>query len=162
MTEKRNVRASEIRESVRDEVSRPQGTWTPPALLDAPKPRPGYVQRWVATSIQGKDTPDNVYKRMREGWETRPASTVKSTLFPTINHGQWEGCIGIEGMLLCEMPIEKHKQMKAYYSGKSHEQNESLSGDLDALGRKAGQPIFQERKSSVSGGRQVSVMEDKP
>ena len=52
--------------------------------------------------------------------------------------------------------------MKAYYSGKSHEQNESLSGDLDALGRKAGQPIFQERKSSVSGGRQVSVMEDKP
>ena len=71
MTEKRNVRASEIRESVRDEVSRPQGTWTPPALLDAPEPRPGYVQRWVATAIQGKDTPDNVYKRMREGWETQ-------------------------------------------------------------------------------------------
>jgi hypothetical protein len=85
---------------------------------------------------------------------------VKSTLFPTINHGQWEGCIGIEGMLLCEMPEDKHKAMKAYHNGKSREQNDSLSGDLDALGRKAGQPIFQERKSSVSGGRQMSVMDD--
>ena len=140
MTEKRNVRAQEVRESVRDEESRPQTNWTPPALLDAPEPRSGYIQRWVATSIQGKDTPDK--------------------LFPTINHGQWEGCIGIEGMLLCEMPIEKHKQMKSYYANKSLEQNESLAGDLDALGRKAGQPIFQERKSSVSGGRQMSAMED--
>ena len=91
----------------------------PPALLDAPEPRPGFVQRWVATSIQGKDTPDNVYKRMREGWEARPANTVKNQLFPTINHGQWEGCIGIEGMLLCEMPKEKHRQMKEYYGTKS-------------------------------------------
>mgnify|MGYP003118836597 FL=1 len=160
MTENRNVRAEETRTSVRDEDSRPQTHWTPPALLDAPESRPGYVQRWVATSIQGKDTPDNVYKRMREGWEPRPASTVKSKLFPTINHGQWEGCIGIEGMLLCEMPQEKHKQMKNYYNNKSNEQNESLSGDLNALENKTGQRIFQERKSSVSGGRQVSVMND--
>jgi len=160
MTEKRNVRAQEARENVRDEESRPQTSWTPPALLDAPEPRPGFVQRWVATSIQGKDTPDNVYKRMREGWEARPANTVKNQLFPTINHGQWEGCIGIEGMLLCEMPQEKHRQMKKYYGSKSLEQNQSLSGDLDALGQKTGQQIYQERKSSVSGGRQLSAMED--
>ena len=160
MVDKRNVRADELRISMRDEESRPQTNWTPPALLDAPDPRPGYVQRWVATSIQGKDTPDNVYKRMREGWVARPAETVKSKLFPTINHGQWEGCIGIEGMLLCEMPIEKHRQMKAYYQNKSGEQNESLAGDLDALGQKTGQRIFQERKSSVSGGRSISAMDD--
>tara|TARA_R100001480_G_scaffold152540_1_gene154686 strand:- start:732 stop:1220 length:489 start_codon:yes stop_codon:yes gene_type:complete len=160
MTEKRNVRAQEVRENVRDIESRPQASWTPPALLDAPDARPGFVQRWVATSIQGKDTPDNVYKRMREGWEARPASTVKNQLFPTINHGQWEGCIGIEGMLLCEMPIEKHRQMKSYYAGKSVEQNQSLTSDLTALEQKSGQKIYQERKSSVSGGRQVSVMED--
>jgi hypothetical protein len=63
-------------------------------------------------------------------------------------------------MLLCEMPQEKHKQMKNYYNNKSNEQNESLSGDLNALENKTGQRIFQERKSSVSGGRQVSVMND--
>ena len=55
---------------------------------------------------------------------------------------------------------EKHKQMKQYHQNKSVEQNESLAGDLNALEQRTGQKIFQERKSSASGGRQVSVMSD--
>tara|TARA_B110000285_G_scaffold114248_1_gene129561 strand:- start:214 stop:696 length:483 start_codon:yes stop_codon:yes gene_type:complete len=160
MTEKRNVRANETRNSMRDEQSRPETAWKPPSLLDAPEPRPGHTQRWIATSIQGKDTPDNVYKRMREGWSPRSADSVRDALFPTINHGQWAGSIGIEGMLLCEMPIEKHRQMKNYYNNKSVEANQSVAGDLDALGRKTGQPIYQERKSTSSRGRDLSVMDD--
>ena len=98
---------------------------------------------------------------MREGWEPRKASTVKDQKFPTINHGQWAGCIGIEGMLLCEMPKEKHLSMKAYYQGKSNDQNEALTGELDSLGRKTGTQFFQERKSSSSRGREnLSAMED--
>ena len=160
MTEKRNVRANETRNSTRNEQSRPDTAWKPPSLLDAPEPRPGYTQRWIATSIQGKETPDNVYKRMREGWEPRSADSVKDPLFPTINHGQWAGSIGIEGMLLCEMPVEKHRQMKNYYHNRSVEANESIAGDLEALGRNNGQPIYQERKSSSSRGRDLSVMDD--
>ena len=160
MTEKRNVRANETRNSMRDEQSRPETAWKPPSLLDAPEPRPGQTQRWIATSIQGRDTPDNVYKRMREGWEPRKADTVKDKLFPTINHGQWAGSIGIEGMLLCEMPVEKHRQMKNYYHSRSLEANESVAGDLDALGRKTGQPIYQERKSTSSRGRDIAAMDD--
>ena len=160
MTEKRNVRANETRNSTRNEQSRPDTAWKPPSLLDAPEPRPGYTQRWIATSIQGKETPDNVYKRMREGWEPRNADSVKDPLFPTINHGQWAGSIGIEGMLLCEMPKEKHQPMKEYYHNRSVEANESVAGDLEALGRNNGQPIYQERKSSSSRGRDLSVMED--
>ena len=158
MVEKRNVRANEIRDSIRQQ--KPAVSWKPPSLLDAPECRPGYVQRWITTSIQGKETPDNVYKRMREGWEPRKADTVKEKLFPTINHGQWAGSIGIEGMLLCEMPVEKHRQMKDYYHNRSVEANESIAGDLEALGRKTGQPIYQDRKSSMSRGRDVSVMDD--
>ena len=161
MSINRNVRNEDLRVSVRDEESRPQTNWTPPALLDAPEARPGFVQRWVSTTIQGKETPDNVYKRMREGWEPRKSSTVKDQKFPTINHGQWAGCIGIEGMLLCEMPQEKHQAMKDYYRGKSRDQNEALTGELDSLGRKTGTQFFQERKSSSSRGREnLSAMED--
>ena len=161
MTEKRNVRSNDLRMSIRDEESRPQTNWQPPALLDAPEVRPGMVQRWVATSIQGKDTPDNVYKRMREGWEPRKAETVKGQLFPTINHGQWAGCIGIEGMLLCEMPKEKYKSMKAYYNEKSTQQNESLAYDLDALGRKQDNQSIKRGRVLVMGGRkEVSAMDD--
>ena len=49
MSDKRNVRANEARNSVRDEESRPMTAWKPPSLLDAPEARPGYVQRWVTT-----------------------------------------------------------------------------------------------------------------
>lgn len=149
----------DLRISMRDEETRPQTSWTPPALLDAPQARPGFKQRWVATTILGKETPDNVYKRMREGWEPRKSDTVKEQNFPTINHGQWVGCIGIEGMVLCEMPDEKHQSMKAYYNEKSDQQNDALSGELDSLGRRSGQTIYQDRKSSSSRGR-VSAMED--
>jgi len=160
MAEARNVRASETRKETRAEEDRPQTAWKPPSLLDAPEARPGMVQRWVATSIQGRDTPDNVYKRMRAGWNPRPADSVKDKRYPTINHGQWAGSIGVEGMLLCEMPEETFGKMKDYYLGRSQEQNESIPGELDALGRNSGLPIFQERKSTTSQGRDVSVMDD--
>tara|TARA_R110002012_G_scaffold267613_1_gene451462 strand:- start:400 stop:876 length:477 start_codon:yes stop_codon:yes gene_type:complete len=156
---KRNTRSSEVKKS-REEETRQETAWKPPSLLDAPEPRQGMVQRWIATSIQGKETPDNVYKRMRAGWEPRPADTVKDKRFPTINHGEWVGCIGVEGMLLCEMPVEKHRSMKEYYSGKSTEQNESISYDLEALGRRSGLPISQDRQTTMSRGQDVSIMDD--
>jgi len=158
MTQKRNVRASEERSEIR--APREEAAWKPPSLLDAPDPRPGMVQRWIATSIQGRDTPDNVYKRMRAGWNPRPADTVKDQRFPTINHGQWAGSIGVEGMILCEMPKEKFKSMKAYYNQRNDEQNESIPGELDAMARTGGIPIQQDRKSSSSRGRDISVMAD--
>ena len=101
-----------------------------------------------------------MYKRMRAGWNPRPADSVKDKRYPTINHGQWAGSIGVEGMLLCEMPEETFGKMKDYYLGRSREQNESIPGELDALGRNSGLPIFQERKSTTSHGRDVSVMDD--
>ena len=158
MTQKRNVRASEERSEVR--APREEAAWKPPSLLDAPDPRPGMVQRWIATSIQGRDTPDNVYKRMRAGWNPRPADTVKDQRFPTINHGQWAGSIGVEGMILCEMPQDKFKSMKAYYNQRNDAQNDSIPGELDAMARTGGIPIQQHRKSSSSRGRDISVMAD--
>ena len=160
MVDKRNVRANENRDSMRQEEPRPSVNWKPPSLLDAPECRPGYVQRWITTSIQGKETPDNVYKRMREGWNPRSADSVKDKRYPTINHGEWKGCVGIEGMLLCEMPEETHRSMKAYYNQRNSEQNEAVASDLDALGRKTGQPIYQTRESTSSRGRDLSIMDD--
>ena len=160
MANNRNVRAQESRSELRAGDARPDTAWKPPSLLDAPDPRPGMVQRWIATSIQGRETPDNVYKRMRAGWNPRSADTVKDQRFPTINHGQWAGSIGVEGLILCEMPEEKFKAMKDYYRGRAEEQNESIPGELDAMARTGGIPIQQDRRSSSSSGRDISVMAD--
>ena len=58
MANNRNVRAQESRSELRAGDARPDAAWKPPSLLDAPDPRPGMVQRWIATSIQGRETPD--------------------------------------------------------------------------------------------------------
>ena len=97
---------------------------------------------------------------MRAGWSPRAADSVKDKRYPTINHGQWAGSIGIEGMILCEMPEDKFKKMKQYYRGKSEDQNEAIPGELDAIARTGGIPIHQDRKSTSSRGRDVSVMAD--
>ena len=146
---------------VREETDvREKKTWKPAALLPEIKQEKGYAYRWVRVSLANEADNLNASSRMREGWEPRPADTVKSKLYPTINHGQWAGSIGIEGMLLCEMPEEKHEQMRHYYSGKNDELNESIAGDLDALGRRSGQTIYQDRKSETSRGRSLSAASD--
>ena len=160
MVEKRNVRASEARSEPRGQQARAKTSWKPASLLDAPPPRPGMVQRWVATSILGKETPDNVYKRQREGWTPRGADTVGDFPIPTLNHGQWDGCIGIEGMVLCEMPEDTHHEMKEYYSGRAEELNHSIATDLRNTERAGGIAIQQDRSSSVSRGSGVAVMDD--
>ena len=160
MAEKRNVRANQARSNPREQETRAKTSWKPASLLDAPPPRPGMVQRWVATSILGKDTPDNVYKRQREGWIPRAADTVGDFPIPTINHGQWQGLIGVEGMLLCEMPEETFQAMKDYYAGKSNELNQSINVELRNTERTGGIPIQQDRKTSVSRGSDVPVMDD--
>jgi hypothetical protein len=63
-------------------------------------------------------------------------------------------------MLLCEMPEQKHASQKAFWQNKNTEQNEAVSGELDALGRRSGQKFYQERKSEISRGRQLSAMSD--
>ena len=160
MAEKRNVRAKEARSETREKEARVKTSWQPASLLDAPPPRPGMVQRWVGTSILGKETPDNVYKRQREGWIPRPADTVGDFPIPTINHGQWQGLIGVEGMVLCEMPEDTHADMKNYYAGKSQELDQSVSSELRATERTGGIPIHEDRKSTVSRGSDLAIMDD--
>ena len=50
------------------------------------------------------------------------------------------------------MPEKRHVAMKEYYSNKNGEQNESVAGDLDALGRRMGN-----RSIRIVGPKQVAA-----
>ena len=103
----RTTRNSEEVHPTREDISRDE-TWSPPSMLEAPPAREGMRQRWVSTQILGQDIPHHTMKRFREGWSPRPADTIpKDFPVPTIAQGQWAGHIGIEGMILCEMPETK-------------------------------------------------------
>ena len=124
--------------------------WRPSNLLEAPEARPGMAQRWVATMVLGQETPTNVAKRLREGWVPRDPKTVKEIQhFPTIEHGRFAGHIGIEGMVLCEMPKEMVKQRNEYYANMTDNLMRSVENDMNRA-ETPGQPIQRTFKSTVS------------
>lgn len=132
--------------------------WVRPTSLEAPPARTGFSQRWIRVGSFGNDDPTNVSRKFREGWRPRLASTVPpSYTVPTIAHGKWAGCIGVEGMLLCEMPTKMKEKRDKHFSELTRTITEGMEADLQAQSHTA-MPITQERRSKVV--REVKVMED--
>jgi len=127
--------------------------WKPPAVLDAPPPRDGYRQRWVATSILGEPVPHHTVRRFREGWTPRPKDTVSDDFpVPTIAHGEFEGFIGVEGMLLCELPEDRAQARKEYFSKKTGDLNAFVDNALNKVEQTGGVAINRESDSTYSRG----------
>ena len=126
--------------------------WRHSNLLEAPEARPGMKQRWIATMGLGQSKPTNVAKRLREGWQPRDPKTVKDAQhFPTIEHGRFAGCIGIEGMVLCEMPEEMVNQRNEYYAKMTENMMTSVHRAMNKV-EQPGQPIQRSYKSYVTRG----------
>jgi len=141
---------NKINNETRSEKSKLVSKWRPSNLLEAPVPRPGYAQRWVATMVLGQETPTNVAKRLREGWAPRDVKTIKDGQhFPTIEHGKFAGHIGIEGMVLCEMPQEMLNQRNDYYAQMTENLMRSVENDMNKV-ESPGQPISRTFKTTVS------------
>ena len=141
---------NKIKNETRVEKSTLASKWRPSNLLEAPEPRPGFAQRWVATMVLGQETPTNVAKRLREGWAPRDIKTIKDGQhFPTIEHGKFAGHIGIEGMVLCEMPQEMLNQRNDYYAQMTENLMRSVENDMNKV-ESPGQPISRTFKTTVS------------
>jgi hypothetical protein len=141
---------NKIDNKTRVEKSTKVEKWRPSNLLEAPEPRPGFAQRWIATMVLGQETPTNVAKRLREGWVPRDIKTVKDPQhFPTIEHGRFTGHIGIEGMVLCEMPQEMVNQRNDYYAQMTNNLMTSVEQDMNRA-ESPGSPIARTFKSRVS------------
>lgn len=161
--DERTTRAQEARgESVHDEDDY-EDDWEEPDLLDAPPPRPGYVQRWIRTLIHGQGDPGNVAKRSNQRWRPRPADTVpKGFSVPTIQHGQHAGCIGIEGMVLMERPEKAQRARRRKNRELTRMQMEGVESDLHQVHDPSsglGQPTLKSR-SKVERGRRVAAADD--
>jgi hypothetical protein len=132
--------------------------WVRPTSLEAPPARKGFAQRWIRVGSMGQDDPVNTARKFREGWKPRPASSVPASYHtPTIGHGKWAGCIGVEGMLLCEMPETMKAKRDKHYLDKTDRATQTVAEELQRQSR-PGMPITQERRSSVERG--AKVMDD--
>ena len=83
-----------------------------------PKPRPGFVQRWVRIKdADGRDDVGNKAEAFETGWAPRRSNTLKSDEFtiPCYDPGDGKGgVIVFRGeLLLCEMPKEQADAIQA-------------------------------------------------
>ena len=113
----RNSRSAETRDS--QTRSKP---WTPPSMLDAPTPPPGYKFRWIRESTRGNDDKSNMSKRIREGYEPVRAEDYPEFQAPTIENGENKGVIGVGGLILAKVPEETATERTKYFENQANSQ----------------------------------------
>jgi len=153
--ESREYETYELADANKSEADKP---WVRPTSLEAPPARPGFAQRWIRVAIRNDPDPTNTSRKFREGWKPRAASTVPSSYqAPTIAHGKWAGTIGVEGMVLCEMPTKMVEKRRKFYAGETRRVTSAIETELQAQSHPSMQ-ITQERSSKLV--REVKPMTD--
>ncbi len=129
--------------------------WTPPSSLDAlPAPK-GFKHRWIRTESIGFMDTGNVSKKLREGWEFVRAEEVKSQIgdhdFPVVREGQYQGLIGVGGLVLARIPEEIVEQRRKYFENITSDQVKSVDQDI-LREQRPEMPVNIDRQSRVSFG----------
>ena len=147
MAENRLARELENRESTQRKVQ-----WTPPQTLPSPKEQPGWVFRWIRTSMMGQADPTNTSAKLREGWEPCKAEDHPELMLQADPNSKFKGNIEIGGLLLCKAPEELMKQRDDFYQKQAQAQINSVDNNFMRL-NDARMPLFNERKSTTTFGR---------
>jgi hypothetical protein len=149
MAENRLARELETR----SRTERPK-QWQRPEALPEPQKEPGYVYRWIRTSLEGKDDERNVSSKFREGWEPvkleeqpQYRSLVSAGIKQTDN-------VRIGELLLCKMPEEFRDQRAAYFNKAARDNMEAVDNNL-MRENDPRMPLFKERKSQTSFGKGI-------
>lgn len=132
--------------------------WEHAASLTAPPARPGFDQRWVRVALKGDEDFTNTSRKFREGWRPRLASTVPPKFNPPrIATGKYEGCIGVEGMLLCERPATIGAKQREAIREKTDRITQGIEAELQAQSH-PNMAITQERRSVAK--RNIRLQDD--
>jgi hypothetical protein len=122
-------------------------------------PREGYVQRWVRTSLQGREDQSNVYKKLNKSWRPRLLDSVpKGQYVPQIDFNGAQ-VIGIHGMVLMERPKALHERQKQAIRRDTENQMLAVKHNMYAEhDPRSGMRFSEERfETQTSVGRQPKV-----
>jgi hypothetical protein len=147
MVESRLDRELEKRESTQRKV-----TWTPPQVLPSPKEQPGWVFRWIRTSLMGTSDPTNTSAKLREGWEPCRAEDHPELMLQADPNSRFKGNVEIGGLLLCKAPEEMMNQRNDFYLKQAHSQMEAVDNNFMRQ-NDARMPLFNEKRTTTSFGR---------
>ena len=156
MSEKLTIdRASRSAES-RDKTTR-RKPWRPPSRLDAPPAPEGFKYRWIRAEINGSLDNQNVYSKLREGYElVRPENIpeeFRATL-PTMDDGKHAGVISVGGLLLAKIPDETVEERNTYFRQRAQEQLHAVDNEMMRENAHSSMRIQSPERSSRTTFRQ--------
>ena len=136
--------------------------WTPPQTLDAPPPRPGMTQRWIRAQSGPNQDVKNWSRKMREGWRPRDPASLPAEYadLPTAkmqNGNSMANVITIEGMVLCEMPLERKRQRDRFFAERNKTLMDAVNSELDSVQRQGGIPINRQTRTQVKTGPHAAM-----
>ena len=103
--------------------------WSPPPILPDPTPQPGWVFRYIRTSMTGQSDATNVSQRFREGWEPVREEDHPELMLKSDINSKFKGNIEVGGLLLCKAPEEKMKSRTEYFQKMANNQMESVDNN---------------------------------
>jgi hypothetical protein len=136
----------------RDTSVRPK-QWAPAELLPEPDKQPGYAYRWIRTSTLNAADPRNLSAKLREGWEPVNVSEQPKMQLLVDPTSRFRDNIEIGGLLLCKTPVEFVEQRAQHFNNQTQAQTEAVDNNLMRQSDPR-MPLFNERKSTTSFGRQ--------
>ena len=107
--------------------------WTPPSRLDTPPAPEGYEYRWIRSEVNGFQDKQNVYSKLREGYELVRLEDVPEEYhhtLPTMDDGKHAGVISVGGLLLAKIPKETVEERNAYFRNKAQEQLQAVDNEM--------------------------------
>jgi hypothetical protein len=111
-----------------------------PKTLEAPPPRPGFVQRFVRFSEGGKTDEKNVAaKTQKQGWRPRKFQRIDAQgyAFSKVRGGE-DYVIMINGHVLCERPAAVNDRFKEMYQQANHRMTDAERNQYKQQGEEAG------------------------
>lgn len=139
--------------------------WRRHSDLDAPPARKGYVNRFIRIRLGTVRDTARLRNAIREGWRPIKASTLSDRSLPTTNLDQYGEIIGVEDLILCEMPVKVHAQRKQHFKDKQRRQNRAIERQLKGVSKEDVSgfgPIESTSRTRVSAAppRRVGVADD--
>lgn len=145
--------------------------WVRPSELSVPAGarRPGYVVRWIRTSLASGRDIANLRRKMNEGWRPVKASSILAEhSLPIIQHDALGSgdYIGAQDLILMEMPAAVNRQRMRFYKDAQVRQSGAIERQVKGVHSESHIGFGAIRRKNVSTvrrgtrERQVGVAED--
>lgn len=125
--------------------------WREPRRLDAPPPRPGYVQRFVRFRSGSEEDAENFEEMLEEGWRPRKRSSVRKVHELTANTHKQHGEYYVKrGLILMELPEKLKVQRDRFYATQRENMLKGVDRTMFKLNHRVMPLLTPERSTSVT------------